>query len=118
MHIFDTETAPTYNLYFQDNGIGIDHKFFDKIFLMFNRLHRHDDYEGTGLGLYTCKKIVTEFNGELNLESKQDDIEWEIIANKKAADLTISFTFSVSKFFHLYNTANGRFNTMNILLII
>lgn len=59
-------------VHIEDNGIGIKKEHFDKIFIMFNRLHNQDKYEGTGLGLATCKKIVDEFNGKIEVESQID----------------------------------------------
>ena len=52
-----------------DNGIGISEENKKKVFEMFKRLHTRDEYEGTGIGLATCKKIVTKHGGELWLES-------------------------------------------------
>ncbi len=56
-----------------DNGIGIKEEYFDKIFLMFNRLHGEGQYEGTGLGLATCKKIVDEFKGKIEVSSQLNE---------------------------------------------
>ena len=64
------KNSETHSIYIRDNGIGIPEEYFDRIFIMFNRLHNHEEYEGTGLGLATCKKIVTELNGEINIESE------------------------------------------------
>ncbi len=53
-----------------DNGIGIDEKFTDKIFRLFKRVHTRDIYEGNGIGLAHCKKIIETLGGKITVESE------------------------------------------------
>jgi len=54
----------------QDNGIGVAEKDKSKLFQAFHRLHRRDEYPGTGLGLVTCKKIVETHGGKIWMTSE------------------------------------------------
>ena len=64
-----TSGAPGWQITVQDNGIGFDEKYRDRIFQIFQRLHGRSEYEGTGIGLAICRKIVDRHNGVITAHS-------------------------------------------------
>jgi light-regulated signal transduction histidine kinase (bacteriophytochrome) len=57
----------------QDNGIGFDQQFEEQIFLIFQRLHNHTEYSGTGIGPALCRKVVANYYGAIYAESKRGE---------------------------------------------
>lgn len=70
IHITCFQRETDYVFSVQDNGIGIEKAFFDKIFVPFQRLHNRSQYEGSGIGLSSCKKIIEEYGGKIWVESE------------------------------------------------
>jgi signal transduction histidine kinase len=70
VHISCTQVGDKHIFRVKDNGIGIDSQYKDKLFQMFKRLHNDTEFEGTGIGLAVCKKIVNFYNGDIWFESE------------------------------------------------
>lgn len=62
-----------YKISVSDNGIGFDEKYAEELFLVFKRLHSYHEYEGTGIGLSICKKIIDKHNGFISAHAKPNE---------------------------------------------
>ena len=70
IYIEGKEEEKQYLFSVKDNGIGIKPMFFEKIFVLFQRLHHKNEYSGTGIGLTVCKKIIERHDGKIWVTSE------------------------------------------------
>lgn len=69
IQISATQLESTWKISVRDNGIGIASEFYERIFIIFQRLHSKSEYSGTGIGLAICQKIVERHGGQIGVES-------------------------------------------------